>query len=76
MIFLVSNRQTLPAKGGEKGLFIGIMVGRVWFALVLAIPTVSGMTSNSSGLAIREVLVTRTGMNAGSLGFVMFLSLV
>ena len=71
----MATRQTLPAKGGENGLSSGILSGRAGGMLALAISTVKGMTSKTIGLAIREVLVTRTGMNAGSSGLVSLASL-
>ena len=68
------KRQTLLAYGGEKGLTTGILSGRRVGLLLVAISTVSGMTSNIIGFAIREDLVTSTGMSAGSLGLDVFFS--
>ena len=53
----------LPAKGGEKGLLVGIFVGRAGGVLALASSIVSGMTSKTIGLAIFDVLITLTGIN-------------
>ena len=73
---LIITKPTIPAKGGENMLSLGILSGGAGGVLALAISTVSGMTSKTIGLAVREVLVTRAGMNDESSGLVMFLSLV
>ena len=64
----------LLAYGGEKGFSSGTLLGRKGNR-VLALMTVSGMTSKMMGFAIRESFDILTGMSDGESGLVIFLSL-
>ena len=72
-LILIDREKNLLAYGGEKELSAGTMLGRKGNR-VSASMTVSGMTSKTMGLAIRESFDTLTGMNDGESGLVIFLS--